>query len=44
MNIIFAVDDQVAKDAAEVAQKVGKTIEQVIQEYIERLGAIDQPE
>lgn len=42
VNITFAVDDQVAKHASEAAQKIGKTLDQVVLNYLEHLAGTTQ--
>lgn len=41
MNITFTIDDQVAHGATEAAQKMGKSLSQVVQDYIEQLATKD---
>jgi len=38
MNITLSVDEQVAQRAREAAQKMGKSLNQVVREYLEQLG------
>jgi hypothetical protein len=38
----FTVDDQVAKHASEAAQKMGKSLDQVVLSYLEQLAVSTQ--
>lgn len=38
MNITLSVDEQVAARAREAAQKLGKSLNQVVRDYLERLA------
>jgi replicative DNA helicase len=38
MNINVSVDDQAAQRAQEAAQKMGKTLDQVVLDYLEQLA------
>ena len=38
MNITFSVDEQVAQRAREAAQKMGKSLNQAVSDYLEQLA------
>lgn len=38
MNITLSVDEQVAQRAREAAQKMGKSLNQAVRDYLEQLG------
>ena len=38
MNITISVDEQVAQRAREAAKKMGKSLNQVVRDYLEQLG------
>ena len=38
MNITLSVDEQVARRAREAAQKMGKSLTQVVRDYLEQLA------
>lgn len=38
MNITFSVDEQVAQRAREAAQKMGKSLNQAVRDYLEQLA------
>lgn len=38
MNITLSVDEQVAQRAREAAQKMGKSLNQVVRDYLEQLA------
>ena len=38
MNITFSIDDKVAQLAREAAREMGKSLEQVVLEYVEQLA------
>ncbi len=38
MNITLSVDEQVAQRARETAQKMGKSLNQVVRDYLEQLA------
>ncbi len=38
MNITLSVDEQVAQRAREAAQKMGKSLNQVVRDYLEQLS------
>ena len=38
MNITLSVDEQVAQRAREAAKKMGKSLNQVVRDYLEQLG------
>ena len=40
MNITLSVDEQVALRAREAAKKIGKSLNQVVREYLEQLAGI----
>ena len=40
MNITLSVDEQVALRAREAAKKMGKSLNQVVREYLEQLAGI----
>jgi hypothetical protein len=42
LNITFTVDDQVAQHASEAAQKMGKSLDQVVLNYLEQLAGSAQ--
>jgi hypothetical protein len=42
VNMTFTVDDQVAQHASEVAQKMGKSLDQVVLNYLEQLAGSAQ--
>ena len=44
MNITLAVDDELLRDAREVARAMGKSVNQLVREYLERLTGRDEPE
>jgi hypothetical protein len=39
MNIIVSIDDQLAQHASEAAQKIGKSLNQVVLEYLQQLAS-----
>jgi antitoxin component of RelBE/YafQ-DinJ toxin-antitoxin module len=44
MNITLAVDDELLRDARQVARAMGKSVNQLVREYLERLTGRDQLE
>ena len=44
VNITLAVDDDLVKNAREVAQAMGKSLNQVVREYLEHLTDRDRVE
>jgi hypothetical protein len=38
MNITVSIDDQLAQHASEAAQKIGKSLNQVVLEYLQQLA------
>jgi len=42
MNITLSVDEQVAQRAREAAQKMGKSLNQVVRDYLEQLAGVAQ--
>ena len=44
MNITLAIDDDLVKDAREVARAMGKSLNQVVREYLEHLTDRDRAE
>jgi len=42
MNITLSVDEQVAARAREAAQKLGKSLNQVVRDYLEQLAGTAQ--
>ncbi len=44
MNITLSVDEQVAQRAREAAQKMGKSLNQAVRDYLEQLGGGSQRE
>ena len=42
MNITLSVDEQVAARAREAAQRVGKSLNQVVRDYLEQLAGADK--
>jgi hypothetical protein len=42
VNMTFSVDDQVAQHASEAAQKMGKSLDQVVLNYLEQLAGSAQ--
>ena len=43
MNIIFSIDEQVAQLARQEAQKRGKSLDQVVLDYVQQLARSAQP-
>jgi hypothetical protein len=44
LNITLAIDDDLVKDAREVARAMGKSLNQVVREYLEHLTDRDRAE
>jgi hypothetical protein len=44
MNITLAIDDDLVRDAREVARAMGKSLNQVVREYLESLTDRDRAE
>jgi hypothetical protein len=44
MNLTLSIDPQLAERARKKAQALGKTLNQVIREYLEKLAGGDDPE
>jgi len=44
MNITLAVDDDLLRDAREVARAMGKSLNQLVREYLEQLTGHDRAE
>jgi replicative DNA helicase len=44
MNITLSVDEQVAQRAREAAQKMGKSLNQVVRDYLEQLAGSSRRE
>lgn len=43
MNITFSIDEQVGQLAREAAQKMGKSLDQVVLDYVQQLARSAQP-
>jgi hypothetical protein len=43
MNITLAIDDELVREAREVAQAMGKSLNQLVREYLEQVTQRDQP-
>jgi antitoxin component of RelBE/YafQ-DinJ toxin-antitoxin module len=43
MNITLAIDDELVREAREVAQAMGKSLNQLVREYLEQITQRDQP-
>ena len=41
MNVTLAIDDELLREARKVAQSMGKSVNQLIREYLERLTRRD---
>jgi hypothetical protein len=39
VSIIFTIDDQVAQHASEAAQRMGKSLDQVVLDYVAQLAS-----
>jgi len=44
MNLTLSIDEQLVKDARQTAEAMGKSLNQLIREYLEQLTARDRPE
>jgi hypothetical protein len=44
MNVTLSIDDQVVARARKKAEALGKSLNQVIRDYLERLAGSDDPE
>lgn len=44
MNLTLSIDDRLLKEAREVARSMGKSVNQLVREYLEQLTAKDDPE
>lgn len=44
MNITFSIDEEVAKRARDAAEKMGKSLNQVVRDYLEQLAGCAQRE
>lgn len=44
MNLTLALDDDLLRDAREAARTIGKSLNQVVREYLEHLTGRDQPQ
>ena len=44
MNLTLSVDDRLLKEAREVARSMGKSVNQLVREYLEQLTARDEAE
>ena len=42
MNITLSVDEQIAQRAREAAQKMGKSLNQAVRDYLEQLAGVGQ--
>jgi antitoxin component of RelBE/YafQ-DinJ toxin-antitoxin module len=43
MNITLAINDELVMEAREVAQAMGKSLNQLVREYLEQITQRDQP-
>ncbi len=43
MNLTLSVNDELVKDARQAAEAMGKSLNQLIREYLEQLTARDHP-
>ena len=43
MNITFSIDEQVGQLACEAAKKMGKSLDQVVLDYVQQLARSAQP-
>ncbi len=43
MNLTLAIDDELLKDARQVAGAMGKSLNQLVREYLEQLTERDEP-
>ena len=44
MNVTLSIDDDLLRDARQVAQAMGKSVNQLVREYLERLTGRDGAE
>lgn len=44
MNLTLSIDDRLLKEAREVARSMGKSVNQLVREYLEQLTARDEAE
>lgn len=44
MNLTLSIDDRLLKEAREVARSMGKSVNQLVREYLEQLTSKDDPE
>lgn len=44
MNLTLSIDDRLLKEAREVARSMGKSVNQLVREYLEQLASKDDPE
>ena len=44
MNITLAIDDDLVREARQAAEAMGKSLNQLVREYLEGLTGRDQPE
>jgi hypothetical protein len=44
MNLTLSVDDQVVSRARRKAEALGKSLNQLVRDYLERVGGSDDPE
>jgi hypothetical protein len=44
MNLTLSIDDRLLKEAREVARSMGKSVNQLVREYLEQLTARDDAE
>lgn len=43
MNITLAIDDELVRDARQVAKTMGKSLNQLVREYLEQVTGRDSP-
>ena len=43
MNITLAIDDDLLKEARQIAQSMGKSVNQLVREYLEQLTRREDP-
>ena len=44
MNLTLSVDDRLLREARKVAKSMGKSVNQLVREYLEQLTARNEPE
>jgi replicative DNA helicase len=44
MNITLAIDDELLRDARQVAKAMGKSLNQLVREYLQQVTGRDRPE